>query len=219
MYLNLNLFKLYFSNSKVEVPRILRGTSSLTRQANNINSFKFTKHLMSHGNFVKILLQLNLSWQTSILKSNCSMGNYNWHTLYLLNQNYNSFCKNFFLTKNSFTEFLSNYTRKAYAIFSLYIYKVNKNIYKNTRGKSGKFMFVWKYVPVYKRLFISLAWLMKELRALPHRKLAQRLTTLLYNMSTKPLKTWPLRVKSFSYNYVYRNCRSTLASSYISTKV
>ena len=39
-------------------------------------------------------------------------------------------------------------------LFSLYITKVSKNIYKNTRGKSGKYLFVWKYVPDYKRLFI-----------------------------------------------------------------
>jgi len=38
-------------------------------------------------------------------------------------------------------------------IFSLYIYKVDKFIYKNTRGKSGKFTFIWKYITPYKRLF------------------------------------------------------------------
>lgn len=37
---------------------------------------------------------------------------------------------------------LSRFIRKAQAIFALYTYKISKNIYKNTRGKSGKFMFL-----------------------------------------------------------------------------
>lgn len=36
-------------------------------------------------------------------------------------------------------------------LFSFYVYKVDKSIYKNSRGKSGKFTFVWKYVAPYKR--------------------------------------------------------------------
>ena len=33
-------------------------------------------------------------------------------------------------------------------MFSFYIYKVDKKIFKNTRGKSGKFTFIWKYITV-----------------------------------------------------------------------
>jgi hypothetical protein len=36
-------------------------------------------------------------------------------------------------------------------LFSFYIYKVDKKIYKNSRGKSGKHTFVWKYIAPYKR--------------------------------------------------------------------
>jgi len=32
--------------------------------------------------------------------------------------------------------------KKLKPLFSFYIYKIDKNIYKNTRGKSGKFTFL-----------------------------------------------------------------------------
>jgi len=38
-------------------------------------------------------------------------------------------------------------------MFSFYIYKVDKKIFKNTRGKSGKYTFLWKFIPPYKRQF------------------------------------------------------------------
>ena len=43
---------------------------------------------------------------------------------------------------------------KILPIFSFYIYKVDKQIFKNTRGKSGKYTFIWKYVTQYKRTFL-----------------------------------------------------------------
>jgi len=218
-YLTLNLFKLYFTNSKVDIPKVLMGISSVERDVNKVIPFKFTNYLMSNGNFIKTLLQLNYSWNISLLKSNISLGYNNWHVLYLLLTDNNLLSNNFSVHKQDLNQFIIDFIRKSYSIFSLYIYKVNKNIYKNTRGKSGKFMFVWKYVPVYKRLLIVMSWLLKELRVIPQRKFHLRITSLIHNMSKQPLKTWPLRVKMFSYNYVYRNCRNTLASSYISTKV
>jgi hypothetical protein len=41
-------------------------------------------------------------------------------------------------------------------IFGFYIRKVSKDIRKNSRGKSGKYMIIWKYIPVYKRLYVTM---------------------------------------------------------------
>lgn len=59
-------------------------------------------------------------------------------------------------------------------LFSFYIYKVDKNIYKNSRGKSGKYSFVWKYVPPYKRSTLIAQWLMKEVRISPGKNIQDR---------------------------------------------
>jgi hypothetical protein len=84
---------------------------------------------------------------------------------------------------------LTRFIKESQPLFTLYIYKVSKSIYKNTRGKSGKFMFTWKYVPVYKRLFLISSWLIKELRVLPQRDLTSRLVQLIRNVQENPSKT------------------------------
>jgi hypothetical protein len=99
-------------------------------------------------------------------------------------------------------------------MFSFYIYKVDKKIFKNTRGKSGKFTFIWKYVTQYKRIFLVMHWLLKELRIKPGRTLSDRLDLTLKTLLTEPNKTWMWRARKFSHNYVYRNSRKTLAETY-----
>ena len=74
-------------------------------------------------------------------------------------------------------------------LFSFYIYKVDKKIFKNTRGKSGKFTFIWKYVSKYKRANLVIFWLMKELRMNPGRTLYERLYATLNTIVFEPKKS------------------------------
>lgn len=99
-------------------------------------------------------------------------------------------------------------------MFSFYIYRVDKQIFKNTRGRSGKYTFIWKYVATYKRQFLVMFWLAKELRMMPGRSFPERLLQLLRTFIFSPKKTLIFKVKKFSNNYVYRNCRHTLAEHY-----
>ena len=57
-------------------------------------------------------------------------------------------------------------------------------------------------------------WLFKELRVRPGRTLKDRLYSLLKTLILAPESTWMWRIKKFSYNYVYKNCRRTLAETY-----
>jgi hypothetical protein len=99
-------------------------------------------------------------------------------------------------------------------LFAFYIYKVDKKIFKNTRGKSGKYTFIWKYVSSYKRLSLVMHWVIKELRMKPGRTLTDRLRLVIQTIAQNPENTWMFKVKRFSHNYVYRNCRKTLAETY-----
>lgn len=103
-------------------------------------------------------------------------------------------------------------------IFSFYIYKVDKKIFKNTRGKSGKYTFIWKYVAPYKRNFLVMSWVLREMRVSKGRKVRDRLLNVLSSLVNTPQKTWGFRIKKFSHNYVYRNCRFTLAEHYRTVK-
>jgi glycosyltransferase involved in cell wall biosynthesis len=57
-------------------------------------------------------------------------------------------------------------------------------------------------------------WLSKEIKLKTGKTLHNRFQTLFNDILFNPHSTWVYKVKRFSYNYVYRNCRSTLAENY-----
>lgn len=99
-------------------------------------------------------------------------------------------------------------------MFAFYVYKIDKQIFKNTRGKSGKFTFIWKYVTNYKRPLLVMHWLVKEARMSPGRTFSDRLLYAVTRLTRHPRTTLIFRLKKFSTNYVYRNARLTLATTY-----
>jgi len=103
-------------------------------------------------------------------------------------------------------------------VFSFYIYKVDKKIFKNTRGKSGKYTFIWKYIPFYKRRLLVMFWLMRELKVQSGRSIVDRLTKLIELVILNFKSTWIWRIRNFSHNYVYKNSLKTLGNNYISVK-
>jgi hypothetical protein len=220
-YITFNLFKLFFTNSRVDIPKVFLDFESLNRPSNQIKILKFNNYLMRDGKSLKTLIKLNNAWTNLVTINQTKYQLTFWYnTYFLLNNNLlsNTFIEQQVKTP-SLSLLLSSFMSKHQSIFSLYIYKISKNIYKNTRGKSGKFMFIWKYVPVYKRLLIVISWMLRELRVIPQRNITHRLHSILSMLVNSPTTTWVNRVKMFSYNYVYRNCKKTLASTYISTKV
>ena len=102
-------------------------------------------------------------------------------------------------------------------IFMFYIYKVDKAIYKNSRGKSGKFTFLWKYVAPYKRSRLIMYWFNKEVKSCKGINFASRLNSTLLKYTTSPKETFIFKARKFSYNYVYSNHKIGLASTYRTT--
>ena len=98
-------------------------------------------------------------------------------------------------------------------IFSYFIYSVDKNIRKYSRGKSGKYTFVWKYVAPYKRLFVSFRWILKDIKFNPSKTFDQRIMDTLTLLILNPEKSFAWKSKTYSYNYVFKNFKKTLMSS------
>ena len=102
-------------------------------------------------------------------------------------------------------------------IFSFYMYKVDKAIYKNSRGRSGKYTFIWKYLAPYKRRQLVLAWIAKEIKMQQGRTLGDRVSSIVNNICFNPSSLFINKVQSFSTNYVYRNARKSLCETYRTT--
>lgn len=99
---------------------------------------------------------------------------------------------------------------KIFPIFSYFIYSVDKNIRKYSRGKSGKYVFVWKYVAYYKRIYIALRWIAKEIKFNQDRKISDRLIRTFVNMEKDIESSFAWKSKVFSHNYVFKNFKKTL---------
>jgi hypothetical protein len=241
-YLKEKTFTSFFRESNVDVPICFKKTMAVRRLTNEIKLLKFNNYFMHKGKKLQSLKTINYVFQNQYLNSVSSdlriiKSNYSWKTVFLIlnNLNYNNylvwkipFIKNEETTHNhyissyikritptwDFNVWLFKNLNKLLPIFSFYIYKVDKKIFKNTRGKSGKFTFIWKYIPSYKRAFLIMHWLMRELKLTSGKKLKIRMLNLIHSVVYKPKATWIYKVKKFSHNYVYKNAKNTLAETY-----
>lgn len=182
---------------------------------------------MRDGRKVKVLNTFTKSLSSPILSTQSSYSLGGWKNLFLLMSSLFNGCYKPLKLTNSFKSdiydrssinnlaplFFRN-VNYVQPLFLMYIYKVDKSIFKNSRGRSGKFTFIWKYITSYKRKFIVFHWLNKELKITNGKTLLHRLDSLVNRVVYDLKSTWIYRIRKFSYNYVYRNCKNSLARTY-----
>jgi hypothetical protein len=102
-------------------------------------------------------------------------------------------------------------------IFSFYIRKVDKSIRKNSRGKSGKYTIIWKYVPVYKRLYVLVRWFLRDLKFQKVKTFDTRFIKILETFLYTPNVSFLVRLRKFVHNFVFYNFKQTLLKHLKST--
>ena len=235
-------FKFFFSTSMVDIPQCFNSSKSLRRNINKTPLLRFNNYFMRGGKRLKSMnLFLSVLWnifftEKKMLKNTNQRNFISWKSIYIslshvfINKKHNVYpisynVRDFFNTEISFygkhkqnqinvSRTMLNNITKLEPLFLFYVYKVDKNIYKNTRGKSGKYTFIWKYVSVFKRKFLVMHWIMRELKMQTGRTLQERLNSVLTTLYFNPEKTWIWKIRKFSHNYIYHNCRQTLAETY-----
>lgn len=241
-YLKRRTFTSFFRENQIDVPRCFNETGSVRRSNNELHLLKFNNYLMRDGKRAQSFTYLSKALWSSFestwdLDERPFKTNYSWRAIFI-NLNYlggtarklNEFStfieaptsyghvldtnSKYMSDKWSFYKWFFKNIYQILPMFSFYIYRVDKKIFKNTRGKSGKHTFIWKYVTPYKRMFLVMHWLLKELRVKQGRSLTDRLDLLVKSIVSSPKSTWAYKVKKFSHNYVYRNSRQTLAETY-----
>jgi hypothetical protein len=113
---------------------------------------------------------------------------------------------------NFFSKFLS-LLEAYFPIFSFSIRKVNKDLRKNSRGKSGKYTVMWKYIPLYKRLYTTMRWLLKDLKFQKFRTIELRLQSILELLFLNPSLLFLHRVRNFTHKHVFKHFKKTLLRS------
>jgi hypothetical protein len=164
-------FKIFFKSLAIDTPQVLNTTTSLKRKNNDNNFRQLAIRISRHGKRTNALnLVLNALFnifketRTSSLGSGrvFSFNEYYLYSTFFLKAGYHNPPKllynldkanlNFevgieenclFKPEELSPENLFRASLKVFNfLFSFYIYKVDKSIYKNSRGKSGKYTFV-----------------------------------------------------------------------------
>lgn len=118
-----------------------------------------------------------------------------------------------FFLKNLLFEKLSKYL----PLFSFYIRKVDKSIRKNSRNKSGKYTIVWKYVPSFKRLYVTVRWLLQDLKFQKLKTFNERFIKIIETFLLTPHLSFVSRLRKFTHFFVFENYRKSLLKSLKST--
>ena len=224
----------FFNNLLIDIPVCFKKSNSLYRLSNELTFLKLVNFFMKkgkklqtqililnsllsifHKNYLVLNAQTLFFWKLIYinLKNSSYTNNYN-NSLFEFDTNLFSSKRKIYNLKFNIFNFFFKKLFQLLPVFSFYIYKVDKHIYKNTRGRSGKFTFIWKYVTPYKRFFWVLHWLFKELKFQTGRTYKTKLLTLFNTIFFNPDMLFLHKIKKFSYNYVYYNCKNSLQKTY-----
>jgi hypothetical protein len=229
----------FFSINLVDMPICFKKSKSLYNTTFEIPLFKFLNLLMRRGQrtqalkfvtkgFNSIFLQLYSKYSTTLMNWSFlykTLNNLNFQTInsnlgfknqaelyldqktelngdkYLINPQVTTFNKFLFLLE------------KYFPIFSFSIKRVNKGLRKNSRGKSGKYTVMWKYVPVYKRLYITMRWFLKDLKFQKNSSIEARFSQILEHLFLTPERSFLHNVRYFTHRYVFKHFKKTLVRS------
>jgi hypothetical protein len=108
-----------------------------------------------------------------------------------------------FKNENDFWFFLLYLITNINPLFAFYLNKVDKKVRKFSRGKSGKYKIIFKYIPAYKRQALVMRLLVKEIKFNTQHTLFRRLEAVLHTFITASTKSLPARVARFSHYYAF----------------
>lgn len=233
----------FFIENMIDVPICFKKSKSLKSRNFELTFLKFTNLLMRHGKKEKTFKQLNsaffeflnsyknenffdsktfVKWRDLFFFLNNSIKFMNETTFETLDElekdklalnnlviEEGKLIQDSFFVKNYFQTKLCAVT----PVFSYFIYNVDKNIRKFSRGKSGKYVFVWKYIAPYKRSFITFRWILKDVKFNEKLSLQKRLEDVFKMLIFDVEKTFVWKSKKYAYSHVFKNFRRSLMSN------
>jgi hypothetical protein len=113
---------------------------------------------------------------------------------------------------NLYSNLISNLLKRYLPLFSFFIKKVSKLKWKHSRGRSGRYSIIWKYVPTYRRLTILLRWLVTDIQFQKDHSLLLRIHNSIKNILISPFSHVTVQFRMFVHRYVFQRCKNTLLS-------
>ncbi len=113
--------------------------------------------------------------------------------------------------------FAAKYLLMLQPLFNFSLFSLDKKARKRSRKKGSKYIFIWKYVPIYKRKSLLLKLIVSDIKFNEGRALHDRLLNSLETLYKTPHKSYAYRINNFTNNYVFRNLRRSLLTNFKTT--
>ena len=238
-YIRQSTIKSFFNSQMVDIPLCFKKSHSLYNQVFELPVLKLTNMLMRRGLKTKVLNLLGSNFFTFFSKYQQKNSKNSINTWSLINfsvtylifhgnstilnpvleekdeitslQNHTFTNKGFsFQYDTSFDTLFWDALKEYWPTFSFYIRKVDKSVRKNSRGKSGKYVIIWKYVPPYKRLYTILRWFVKDLKFQKAKTNKLRFLKLFETFINNPKISLLVKIRQFVHTYVFENLKNKL---------
>lgn len=92
-----------------------------------------------------------------------------------------------------------------YPLFGFNVKKVDKLRRKHSRGKTGRYEIIWKYIPKYKRYLTLLRWLLKDIRFQKARTLDERVIRSIEVLVFEPNSHIVCQLRKFVHKFVFEH--------------
>lgn len=216
----------FFITTVADIPTIFKKAGSYKRVSYNQPTLKLINNLTKSGKMYKSLKYFNTSALLSMfseeddmidIPSNISFTYDASFYIYILNR-YTNNCKvdsvdigvNYSNYLNVFIDLLKQFK----PIFSFKVAKVDKNVRKYSRGKSGKYSLTWHYLPPYKRINCVIKWLKQGCMFTYDKSHIQRLLINMQQLSTNPSNLLIYRLQAYVHTYIFKTYKKKLANIY-----
>lgn len=223
----------FFTSNMIDIPRCLKKSYSLYKPIFELPHLKFLNILMRHGKKEQIFATAFKLFVLKKLQPQRAVG-FDWISLLPVltsaSLTVDDAYKTFYFTKlklpaaNKIIEsgylihpqdlqlstFFTSNLEKYKPIFMFKIQKVDKRTRKNSRGKSGKYLILWKYVPVYRRIYTVLRWLIQDISFQKSYKFQARFLKAVDLVLNEPKKSVMYKCRNFNHHFVFKNFRKTL---------
>ena len=191
----LNLFISGGQKEKV-IPKFIKAFNTFLENSNTHSIFRFLTYFKTFIFFIENFKKTSGLVKQSFLISKLT-------ELDMLNFYYQ---QSHFFTKH----FITNLITIANPIFSFTIQKVNKNLQKYSRGRSGKYTLVWQYLSNHNRYKKVYSWVKKDINLQKIQKLTKRIMTVFEVLNLKPTLSFLYKLRRFTNKYVFKNFKESL---------
>lgn len=244
-YIRKASFVEFFERQNIDVPQCFIKSASLKRSSNELFFLKFSNYLMFDGKKEKFFIILTKVFQllnkfrkqdkTYLLNNDFS----SWRMLYfifntniittntrliipriygtIMNNNFFKKSMQYYFMNNNLYSYLCKYLFRFLPIFNFFLYNTDKRARKTKKKNKSKYLFIYKYIPFYKRNISFLRLLAKDIKFVTGKTLKDRIEMSIRLLISEPHTSSVVQTINQTHQHVFKNFKHSLLTNYKTT--